>query len=93
VAGVVVISKIFRITKPPAGIISPHEGESWEAGTQKTIRWQINSHAKLITIEYSTDGGENWLYIHSGAQNKGKYAWTIPDCASNDCLIKIEEVT
>lgn len=84
------ISDTFWITTPEA-ILSPAGGESWGAGSNQILQWEIESHSN-VAISYSTDNGETWKTIIDSTENTGSYPWTVPDDVSMDCKIKIEEV-
>ncbi|GJQ62570.1 MAG: glycosyl hydrolase [Melioribacteraceae bacterium] len=45
-----------------------------------------------MNIDYSENGGADWVRIVSGTTNDGEYIWNnIPDINSNLCLIKISD--
>jgi len=79
-------------------VLSPNGGENLAAAGSYTITWKTQEGAELdaVTIEYSTDNGQNWQIVES-AENTGspqdalrQYTWdTIPIADSNQCLIRI----
>jgi len=47
-----------------------------------------------VKIEYSIDNGSNWTVIMAScAANLGFYNWQTPDLLSQECLVKITDVT
>jgi hypothetical protein len=71
----------------------PNGGETLTANNGDFIFW-TDPGAPTITqvkIEYSIDGGSNWIFILNTTSNFGTgfYQWTVPNVASNNCLIKI----
>ena len=74
-------------------ITYPNGGETLTANNGDFIFW-TDPGAPTITqvkIEYSIDGGSNWIFILNTTSNFGTgfYQWTVPNVASNNCLIKI----
>ncbi|MBN2103199.1 T9SS type A sorting domain-containing protein [bacterium] len=81
-------------------IESPNGGEEWTPGSSQDITWSSfwsTSAYKIdqVTIRYSTDGGSHWVVppIASIIENTGSYSWTVPNTASDQCLIKIEDAS
>ena len=74
-------------------IISPNGGENWKAGTLQPIKW-ANSGVSGINAYFSSNGGAVWNNISSYLPGvNGYYLWTLPDIASTNCLIKIEDAS
>jgi hypothetical protein len=72
---------------------SPAGGEFLIAGDTITIQWG-STKIPRIKIEYSTDNGTNWTEIVTGlSSSAGSYGWTIPNESSNQCLVKISDVS
>jgi hypothetical protein len=70
-------------------ITSPMGGEVWQANTIHNIRWAENSIPSAIDIEFSSDGGTNWVNLTSLAPNRMYYSFTIPALNSPNCKIRI----
>ncbi|MCB9059407.1 MAG: VCBS repeat-containing protein [Calditrichae bacterium] len=85
---------VFSIQKnnaPYVTVTSPNGGENWQVGTTKNITWSSNS-ASDLTIEYSIDGGNNWITENTSvAPGSGSYPWMIPNTPSNNCLVRISQ--
>jgi hypothetical protein len=45
-----------------------------------------------VKIEYTTNGGANWITIISSTPNTGNYSWTIPSLNSSQCRVRISDV-
>jgi hypothetical protein len=69
-------------TKGPLAVTAPDGGESWAAGTSKTITWSVNSTNSLsanIKILLSIDGGYNYPFVlASSTVNDGTESVNIP---------------
>ncbi len=70
-------------------LINPVDAPTWISGTTQNITWESIS-IDNIKIEYSTDSGNNWTTIISNTPAApGTYAWTVPQVASSQCVIKL----
>ncbi|MDD4309793.1 MAG: M6 family metalloprotease domain-containing protein, partial [Candidatus Cloacimonetes bacterium] len=80
----------FSIKISDVQLTSPIGGETWFAGSNKNITWKAKSTTGNVTLEYSTNMGQNWILLNSNAPNNGNYLWTnIPLMDSNQCQIRI----
>jgi hypothetical protein len=89
----------YTVTPKPV-IISPNGGENLTTAGPCFITWKTTEGAELdaVTIEYSTDGGQNFQKIET-VPNTGSYMWNplpVIDSpqdgqAQNKCLIRIED--
>jgi len=71
-------------------LTQPRGNETWFSASNKQITWLKRSSTGTVKIEYSTDGGTNWIQIVDGAQNSGTYTWMgVPYVDSNDCYIRV----
>ena len=76
---------------PSPIVLSPNGGENLAAASPYTITWKTQQDADLdtVTIEYSTDNGQNWQAVET-VVNTGSYTWDpLPVADSNQCLIRI----
>ncbi len=70
-------SSNFTVTR--IKVVSPNGGEIYQAGTTKTIQWEISSHVASVNLEYSSNGGSSWDPIRTGVTaSLGQYSWAIP---------------
>ena len=74
-------------------LVSPNGGEMLPAGEETDITWD-SENVSDIKIDYTLDNGFNWYEITgSTAAGTGTYTWTVPDSASNQCKVKLTDVT
>jgi hypothetical protein len=76
---------------PTVTVTSPNGGETWLGGTTLNITWTVtdaNFGATPIAIEYSINGGTNWV-VAANVANTGSYSWTVPNLSSSNCLVKV----
>ncbi len=74
-------------------ITSPLGGEEWYAGTTHIIQW-FSSNVAMIKIEFSGDSGETWRTVAGSVQAlQDTLGWLVPDISSNNCLIKIVDLS
>jgi hypothetical protein len=80
----------YTVTPKPI-VLSPNGNENIVAASTYTINWKTLEGAEIdyVTIEYSTDNGQNWQEV-SPWWNTGWYKWDlVPVVDSNECLIRI----
>ncbi len=71
-------------------IVSPNGGEGFEIGTQQAITWTTNLSG-TITLELSTDGGNNYdTQLATGVNaNLGSYTVTVGNVPTNQARVRI----
>ena len=86
----------FRVVRgiPKSLTVStPNGGESWEASTTQNITW-TSENVDNVKLEYSTNNGTDWTDIVASIDaTAGSYAWTVPIRPSENCLVRILDVT
>ncbi len=80
----------FTITNPTTNV-------SWYAGQLQTISWsnQFIPTNSFVKLEYSIDGGANWITIVNAAPagtSSGSFNWTVPNAPTNQARVKISLV-
>ncbi|MHC4425794.1 MAG: metallophosphoesterase family protein [Planctomycetota bacterium] len=76
---------------PKPIVLSPNGNENLAAAGTHTITWKTLEGAETdyVTIEYSSDNGQNWQEVGPW-WNTGWYRWDpVPVVDSNQCLIRI----
>jgi len=58
--------------------VLPNGGESWQAGTARTITWTSQGTVGNLNIDLSTNGGSSWTNIMTGTANDGVHILTVP---------------
>lgn len=81
----------FTIYQPYLIVTTPNGGESWTAGTSKTIYWTGLISSSYVKLDYSADNGATWNPISSSYYNYGYYTWTVPNNPSTQCLIRVQD--
>lgn len=80
----------FSIKISDIQLTSPHGGEQWFGGTNKTIKWKSKSSAGTVKLEYSLDGGNSWIQITNSTGNNGTYTWNnLPQSSTTSGHIRI----
>ncbi|MBK7956998.1 MAG: hypothetical protein IPK03_02135 [Bacteroidetes bacterium] len=84
----------FTIRLPATiALNAPNGGETWDIGTVHNITWTTTA-INNIKIEFSSNSGGTWTTVAASVlASLGTYAWTIPGPTSNNCLIKITDVS
>jgi len=82
----------FTITPGTPALTSPNGGQTWYYASTYNITWTNQYfYGTYVTLSYSVDSGASWLPITTATNNNGSYAWTIPNTASSQCLVKVNE--
>lgn len=68
---------------------SPSLGSLYSPGDVVNIDWNTSGTVSHVDAYYSIDAGYSFQNIVSNLANTGNYQWTIPNVASDDCIIKI----
>jgi Pregnancy-associated plasma protein-A/Viral BACON domain len=72
-------------------VTSPNGGESWTAGSTRTISWSSTGSIVSVKIEYSLNNGSSWTTITSSTSNDGSASWSVPNTTSSQALIRISD--
>ncbi len=71
-------------------LVAPVGGEKLFGGSTFNIQWSNSSSVSFVKIEYSTNGGTNWLTINSATSaTPGSYSWNVPRVATNNALVRL----
>ncbi len=82
----------FPVGIPNIQVLSPNGGEVWIAGISQDITWISQSFdGPEVTIEYSTNSGNDWDTVVNITANTGSYSWMIPDTPSDSCRVKVSD--
>jgi hypothetical protein len=88
-------SRAVLITGGPAGSItvtSPNGGETWAAGSTRTITWNSTGVIGDVSIEVSRNGGASYESIAAPVPNTGAHAWAVSGPASSQSLVRVISV-
>ncbi len=70
-------------------ITKPTPNTTLKAGEETVLEWN-NLTVQSITIEFSSDSGEQWETVAEGIANFGERDWSVPQVSSEDCFIRIK---
>ena len=83
---------IAASSTPSLTLTSPNGGENWTAGSMVDVDWTSTGSIALVNIDYSIDGGSNWLPILAGTTNDGHSGdWVLPNITSTTCLVRVSD--
>lgn len=76
---------------PTAEVHRPNGGEILSVGTTDTITWACSDNIGVdsVALEYSINGGSDWIFIASPSASETLYEWTVPPTPSTTCLMKV----
>ncbi|MFY7964131.1 MAG: hypothetical protein ACOVO1_04485, partial [Chitinophagaceae bacterium] len=85
-----VSNNVFTI-KIPVILTSPNGGEVWQAGTAKTITWNMEGTSQKFNLAYSTNSGTTWTNIVTNySVTNGQYVWNVPNMATTTtCMVRV----
>lgn len=83
---------IHDAVPPTAEIHRPNGGEVFSVGATDTIIWSASDNIGVdsIALEYSINGGTDWIYVASPPSQDTLIEWTIPPTPSTECLMKVK---
>ncbi|TNE71608.1 T9SS type A sorting domain-containing protein, partial [bacterium] len=70
---------------------APNGGETYSIGKIYPISWSSNS-VENVKLEYSSNNGSDWNEITVVPSVNGSFAWTVPDAASEQALVRVSNV-
>ena len=89
----------FTANAGPFAVSSQSTAETWDAGTSKTITWNVADtnlspiSCNYVNILFSTDGGYTFpIVLASNVSNDGSQDIIVPNNSTNKGRIKIESV-
>jgi hypothetical protein len=91
-----VSNAFFTITSGTATVTAPNGGETWYVGSTQNITWTYTGAPSQYNIDYSTNNGSTWSSVATNVSvgvGGGSYAWIIPNTPSNQCLVRVTDVT
>jgi uncharacterized protein YhfF len=87
-----VSDNVFTIV-PLITVTTPNGGESWIGNSMHNVIW-TSQNITNVSIEYSTNNGNNWLMvIASTPAAGGTYSWTVPNTPSTQCLVRVSDAS
>ncbi|MEY4891729.1 MAG: hypothetical protein RIQ34_341 [Bacteroidota bacterium] len=83
-------SLTWTIETPSIEVTYPNGNESLNPGTNEVITWDNTGITGTQTVEYSLDGGANWITIISGlTATTQRLTWGVPAANTSTALIRI----
>ncbi len=77
---------------PSITVTAPNGGENWTAGSMVDVNWTWTGAIPNVNLDYSIDGGSNWLPILVGTNNDGHSGdWVLPNVTSTTCLVRVSD--
>ncbi|WP_338869071.1 lamin tail domain-containing protein [Myxococcus stipitatus] len=74
-------------------VTSPNGGESWTAGSARTITW-TSSNVASVKVDYTLNGGTSWTVLSASTPaSAGSLAWTLPSTQSTQAWVRVTDTT
>ncbi len=74
-------------------VTSPCGGATLCPGHVDSIMWQSQYGSGYVAIDYSIDGGSEWFPVTYSTPDDGSFIWTCPDTPSDNCLVRVYDVS
>ena len=76
-------------------LISPNGGESWDSGSEQTIRsttHETKAPVTKVNVYLSKNGGKSWKLIGSEPGDAESHVWTLPmlEKIKDQCKVKVQ---
>lgn len=79
----------FTILAPSISLIFPNGGEQFKSQQGIYINWNSSS-VSTVNIDYSANGGTNWINISNNVKASQKYLnWTVPSTIGNTYKVRV----
>jgi hypothetical protein len=74
---------------------NPNGGEVWMYGGTEIAYWTGNNLSSIVTVEFSYDGGTNWLYFGEvpTGPNGGSATISVPNTSTTNAFLRFTDVT
>jgi len=78
-------------TPPNVTVISPNGGETWVAGTPKTIAWTATDDEGVVSVDIYYRDGESaaWIAIARAVANTGGQTWFVPNLPTSAARVRV----
>jgi hypothetical protein len=87
-------SVVYDYVAPELILTYPIGGEKFNPDTTEYIRWDYEGEAKTFTIEYSLDGGLNYVIIASNIPADARnFVWTVPAGILGNAKVRVSAGT
>jgi len=74
-------------------LTSLNNGEALVAGGDVIVEWIAKNSVNQIELEYSDNGGNDWISIAQVAANTGSYTWQLPTINSDAVLLRAHDLS
>ena len=81
---------MYSNLEPHLEFVSPVDGDIWEGGTEKTIKWDAINTSQIMLL-FSLDGGIEWTdtILNNYSAEARQYIWTVPNLPSSQARFKL----
>jgi len=79
--------------RPQIILSAPNGSDILTVGSVYSILWSSTAEVSFVLIDYSVNGGSNWLPVHSSnyPASVGRYDWIVPNNPSANCLVRVRK--
>jgi sarcosine oxidase gamma subunit len=73
-------------------LTAPNGSEAWTVGTARNVTWTTAGTVANVKLEYSINGGTDYVNIIGSTANSSPYSWTIPDAITTAGRVRVSDV-
>lgn len=85
---VITVSEPFKILAGSLTITSPRNGDKIKFNEKRPVRWTY-SNVNTFTLQYSSNGGSNWINIAQNVKAANKLEnWIVPDVCTKNAIVR-----
>jgi len=77
---------------PTLRVVYPNGGEKLNARSSVILKYDGIPPNQPVSLEISLDKGQTWTVLSTNAKG-GSLPWSVPDTTSNDCLLRVSQIT
>jgi len=85
--GYIAVRAWLQLNDPTA-----HDVPVWRPGEKQLIEWAYGGAIQYLNLEYSTDGGANWVKSAVLQAEDRRAEWVVPDASSTQFMFRLSDV-
>ncbi len=80
---------VYEIITENLTLTYPNGEERFDPNVNQNIHWDAINTTDGFTLEYSTDGGNNWTNIVTVASTATNYLWNVPPVVTGEARVRV----
>ena len=84
---------VTAVAAPTVTVTAPNGGETLAGNSSTTLTWSNTGSIANVKLEYSLNNGSTWTTISASTANDGSEAWTVPNSATTQGLVRVSDAS